>query len=271
MSYLWTELNARLQLISTTKGANYNWLFLPGGPGLGSESLHELTKLLHLPGTIWHLDLPGDGSNVTANNAQSFSHWSQALVQATQALDNVILVAHSTGGMYALSTPELQDNLEGLVLMNSAPDASWQQEFMQHVAAHPLPAVQALQKIYTQNPTNQTLKEITIASASYFFTGNNFEQKTAFLETLPYNHQVCDWSAEHFDQTYKARWIPKKIPTLIFAGQNDFITPLKLFTQSKEFERDNIVIKSIDHAGHFPWLENPGDVIIAFKEYSQRI
>jgi len=41
-----------------------NWLFLPGGPGLGSESLHELVAAVQTPGTSWLVDLPGDGSNI---------------------------------------------------------------------------------------------------------------------------------------------------------------------------------------------------------------
>jgi hypothetical protein len=62
-SYVWTKLKARLQLIRVTPTANFNWLFLAGGPGLGSESLNPLTQSLNLPGAMWNLDLPGDGSN----------------------------------------------------------------------------------------------------------------------------------------------------------------------------------------------------------------
>ncbi|EUA07894.1 hypothetical protein I545_6382 [Mycobacterium kansasii 662] len=43
-----------------------NWLFLPGGPGIGSESLHELVDTVDVPGCSWMVDLPGDGSNVNA-------------------------------------------------------------------------------------------------------------------------------------------------------------------------------------------------------------
>src|SRR5690242_16517022 len=104
--YLWTTLKARLQLISSRPGANFNWLFLPGGPGLGSESLQTLTNTLKLPGTTWHVDLPGDGSNHTDCDEESFSHWSKALLEVVDTLNNVILVAHSTGGMYVLATPK---------------------------------------------------------------------------------------------------------------------------------------------------------------------
>src|SRR5688572_9025224 len=117
--YLWTSLKSRLQYISSSKGEPFNWLFLPGGPGLGSESLAGLTTLLQLPGTVWHLDLPGDGSNTTSDDSHYFSSWSEALVEAVKSLDKVILVAHSTGGMYALATAKLEGLLAGLVLMDS--------------------------------------------------------------------------------------------------------------------------------------------------------
>ena len=75
--YLWTKLKARLKFVSANGEASYNWIFLPGGPGLGSEYLTTLTKPLHLPGTIWLLDLPGDGSNTTTNDVEYFVHWSK--------------------------------------------------------------------------------------------------------------------------------------------------------------------------------------------------
>ena len=41
----------------------WNWLFVPGGPGVGSESLAGLVAAVRPPGTCWLVDLPGDGSN----------------------------------------------------------------------------------------------------------------------------------------------------------------------------------------------------------------
>ncbi len=265
--YLWTTLRARLEFVRSTPGRNYNWLFLPGGPGLGSESLSSLTKILQVPGTLWHIDLPGDGSNQTADNVESFRHWSAALVELCGALDSVILVAHSTGGMYALATPALEKILTGLVLMDSAPDASWQEEFMRYTIEHPLTEMLELQRNYAKNPSNALLKAMTLASAPYLFRQMGPSKDLSFLEDLPYNHQVCDWSAQNFDQTYRAQWSPKTMQTLVFAGEDDPITPLKLFTQSKDFQRDNCVLKSIAGAGHFPWLENPKQVIAVFEDY----
>lgn len=122
--YLWTLAGGRLQFESSYKNYGLNWLFLPGGPGLGSEVLVNLTQLLknHIPGSIWHFDLPNDGSNVLKD--QSAYSWRAAIIQAVCSLENVILVAHSTLAMFVQTIPELEQFLHGLVLIGTAPDSS---------------------------------------------------------------------------------------------------------------------------------------------------
>lgn len=267
----WTQSRARLQLVSSSEEGNLNWLFLPGGPGLGAESLLPLLKILQLTGKLWLLDLPGDGSNTTSNNQESFKSWPAALIEATRSFNHVILVAHSTGGMYALSLPELEKHLEGLVLLDSAPDATWQISFAEIMKKQPIPGWQALQEKYEKNPSNEALKALTLASAPYLFTKKGQSSGIESLCSLPYNYETCQWSEKHFDRTYQAQWIPKTIPTLILAGEEDQITPLKLFQNDKRFSQENIIIKSIKGAGHYPWIENPAEVAEAFNFYVHQL
>ena len=170
------------------------------------------------------------------HDQQYFSRWSEALVESINALDNVVLVAHSTGGMYSLATPALQKMLTGLVLMDSAPDASWQQLLMEAVKHNPIPEVEYLHKLYAESPNNETLKQLTVLSVPYLFTKNGLKKDLSFLESLPYNFMTCEWSAQHFDPSYKAKWIPINIPTLIFAGEKDSVTPLSLFLEAIDFK-----------------------------------
>jgi pimeloyl-ACP methyl ester carboxylesterase len=270
-SVLWTASRARLQLVVNSEGANSNWLFLPGGPGLGSESLLPLLNILKLPGNLWLLDLPGDGSNTTTDNFESFSKWPIALIEAVGRFDHVILVAHSTGGMYALSLPELEDLLKGLVLLDSAPTAEWQAAFAEIVRDFTIPGLEVLQEKYAKTPNNQTLKELTLASAPYLFTQKGQASGIESLRSLPYNYETCQWSEKYFDQMYQAEWIPETTPTLILAGDEDLVTPLKLFQNDKRFCRENILLKSIKGAGHFPWIENPREVAEAFSAYADQV
>jgi len=230
-----------------------------------------LLNILQLSGSLWLLDLPGDGSNITANSGESFSHWPLALMEVVQAFDRVILVAHSTGGMYALSLPELEQCIEGLVLLDSAPDAEWQNAFAEEIKRMPISGIEVLQDRYQQNPTNESLKALTVASAPYLFTEEAMAKGSKMLCSLPYNCQTCLWSEKHFDHTYNAKWVPQTMPTLILAGENDLITPLHLFKNDKRFHRNNILIKSIPNSGHFPWIENPSSVREAFNEYASQM
>lgn len=268
---LYTHSKARLTKIKSTDGI-YNWLFLSGGPGLGSESLATLTNMLELPGNIWHLDLPGDGSNTTNNDEKYFANSSQALLEATACFTNVIFVAHSTGGMYALATKGLEDNLDGLVLLDSAPDSSWQkayQKFMENII---LPqSIHDLLVEFENNPTDELLKEITLAIMPYYLPKKSINKTIAAFKNLPFNCRSHHWSAENFDDTYQYQWVPQKIPTLILSGDSDPITPLELFQQHPAFQRPNIKIQSISQSGHFPWFDNPKETINAFQTYSQTL
>jgi len=270
IDHLKTPSAARLQRVRRLDEQNLHWLFLPGGPGLGSESLTLLVNILQLPGSMWLLDLPGDGSNTTLNNYESFSYWRAALVEAVTQFQHVILVAHSTGGMYALSAPELEKLLEGLILLDSAPDANWQISFEKMLRNNPILELETWQEKYRKNPSNTILKELTMASAPLLFTEKGIATGIKMLESLPYNYETFQWSEDHFDHTYQAKWIPKSIPTLTISGENDLITPLRLFSEDPQFNEDLIEIKSIKNAGHFPWIENPKDVAAVFKEYCAR-
>ena len=68
----WTPLGVRLRAHRRRKG-ECNWLFLPGGPGIGSESLTQLVDAADVPGTSWLVDLPGDGSNTNAPGAPTIA------------------------------------------------------------------------------------------------------------------------------------------------------------------------------------------------------
>jgi pimeloyl-ACP methyl ester carboxylesterase len=266
---VWTQSKARLQLMKSTTKYNLNWLFLPGGPGLGSESLSDLTKLLTLPGSLWHLDLPGDGSNCF--DQASFANWQTALVEAVGALPNPVLVGHSTGGMYALATPALKNYLSGLVLISSAPDTSWRKQYFEFCKNYPIIDANKIAAKYAKYPNNTLLRQLTIASAAHCFSDNSLKKGLKLLSSLPYNHESCDWSGAHFDETYKAKWIPKTLPTLILTGENDNIIPIHYFKNDKRFQRDNISIKIIKKAGHFPWIDNPNQVHELFSKYAKRV
>lgn len=147
--------------------------------------------------------------------------------------------------------------------MDSAPDKTWMQEFASHFGASPSSA----EREYQRAPSNETLKKFVLAGAPFMFNKPHLEKGCKNLKDLPYNHQAIQWTQEHFDPTYAAKWFPKNIPALIMAGSKDLPTPLKLFSQRDEFIRKNILMREIQNAGHFPWIEHPKAVVAAFADY----
>jgi len=272
-SSVWTRDGARLHYQSACKSGaqfpEFNWLFLPGGPGLGSETLSGLTELLKnkIPGTIWHLDLPNDGSNVLAD--KPISNWRAALTQAISALDHVILVAHSSLGMFAQTMPELEELLSGLVLIGSAPDASWQTQFEEYCLTDFDPLIAKAEQEYAENPDNETLRKLLIAAAKRcFVTEKSLIAGQQLIRRIPVNHHASEQEAQIFNsKEYKATWIPQKINILIANGSNDYITPSNLFEQNELYHRKNIVLHTISGAGHYPWFENPDEIVQVFQAW----
>lgn len=270
-SYLWTKSGCRLQQQSAAEGDAIHWLFLPGGPGLGSEALVDLTQTLknRIPGVIWHVDLPNDGSNLV--NKKILDEWKPALLEAVKAFDQVILVAHSSLSMYVQTVPELETILQGLVLLSSAPDTAWQIQFAEYCEAHPHSLINAAQQKYIDSPSNENLRTLLIHSAQYCFnTERTIEAGKALLRQLPINYAANEWSAQHFDSAYQTKWVPQALPTLIATGSEDHITPLSFFKNNSNYHRDNILIREISDAGHYPWFENPEAIVDAFQEFYRK-
>jgi pimeloyl-ACP methyl ester carboxylesterase len=245
------------------------WLLLPGGPGLGSESLYELADAMQVPGEIWMVDLPGDGSNPSASPAP-FATWPHVLLEALDGFASAIYVGHSTGGMYLLTVPELESRLAGLALVSSAPDAGWRAAFAAMTQRHPLPAVERAALAYEADKTNERLRELAVASAEWNFAPSAVEQGRDLLRRMPYNLDAVEWSARAFDDVYASTWWPRTLPALIVSGADDRIVDQSLW-QRPAFAGANVLHRTIAGAAHFPWIEQPAAVAAAFAELAARI
>jgi pimeloyl-ACP methyl ester carboxylesterase len=244
-----------------------NWLLLPGGPGIGSESLHELADCLEVPGAVWLIDLPGDGSNTTPGSP--FAKWPHVLIEAARAVPNPVYVGHSTGGMYLLDTPALRGHVRAIALLDTAPDASWHPAYVQMTKENPLPDFDVALAAYTDEPTVANLTDLVLASAPWNFTSIGLDKGRAMLARMPYNREAVEWSDANFDHSYKARWWPEA-PVLRLWGEDDRIVSQSAWSNPR-FDTPNVLTRCIPDAGHFPWIENPQAVGQAFREFHERL
>jgi pimeloyl-ACP methyl ester carboxylesterase len=263
---VFTSSGLRMRRMSAHPGI-LNWLLLPGGPGLGSESLHELLAALALPGTTWLVDLPGDGSN---RRAAAGAGWPGVLLEAVAALPNCVYVGHSTGGMYLQSVPELEARLRGLALVGSAPDASWREGFALTALQHPLPGVPEAALALASGGSDQALGALVQACAGWSFMPETLSRGRKMLARLPYNHQAYRWSEQFFDDSYVGQWWPKRLPTMVLHGACDRIIGAGCWS-GRHFHGGHVLHRVIANAGHFPWFEQPAAVHAAFQAFALRI
>ncbi|MCW8409404.1 alpha/beta hydrolase [Legionella sp. PATHC035] len=248
-----------------TEGRGCSWLFLPGGPGLGSEYLDNLCSRLQLPGSIFLLDFPQDGINTQGK--LDFKHWQEGLIDLLKDFSKPVLVTHSFSGMFALNFPELKHHLAGLVLMNTTTENS----FFQHVSAmqqqHHLPDLIPPASQYHLAPSDEAYKMFWNSYKHYCFTAEELVEGEKIMLLFAFNNTAYHYAIEHFYPDYSCKWFPETIPAMTIASENDFVCPPLIFMNNEKFQGKNCIHKIIRKAGHCPWLLFLNDVQHCFDDF----
>jgi pimeloyl-ACP methyl ester carboxylesterase len=217
-NYLFDAEHVRYELYQTKEGKNYNWLFLPGGPGADSSYLRSLVDELELPGNTWLIDLPGNGGNVQSSFSENYDQWIELFSKIIGQFDNPILVGHSFGGMFPLLFPELENYLKGFVILNSAP-VLWLEEAINYSKQFDLPDLSRDMQEFTQNPNQDTFNAALEACMPYYFPKVTLEEGRKLFSQTPCRWQPAVWwQRKAIELNFSAKWIPQNIPTLIIEG-----------------------------------------------------
>jgi pimeloyl-ACP methyl ester carboxylesterase len=270
-NYFYDANQVRYELYQTNGQKPYNWLFLPGGPGVDSRYYRELVDILDLPGNVWLIDLPGNGDNVSDCTTTDFDKWFEIFPSVVKKFDNPILVGHSFGGMFPLCFPELEKELKAFVILNSAPSL-WLEAAAVYAKQFNLPDLSKELQELMQNPSQETLKSVLNAGISYYFPVSTRDKGRQLFSQLPMQYlPAAWWQKKAMEMHFSAKWVPQHVPTLIIGGKYDGMCPFSLFEKDRRFQRENIQLRCIENAGHFPWIENPQEVQGAFEEFSSQL
>ncbi len=256
-----SQEQVRYQLYKSSNCENsYNWLFFPGGPGADSCYMKSLADVLELPGNVWLIDLPGNGSNLSNNYTDNFDAWFELYGNVVKQFKNPVIVGHSAGGTFSLLHPEFEGILRGLILLNATPHF-WPEEAVAYSKQFDLPDYTIQMKAFVENPSSETFHEALKACMPYYFPKEHLEKGTNLLLQVPFNFKPALWfQYKGVQGEIEATWIPQKVPTLIISGKYDCMCPVTLFTKDARFLRDNISFTCIETAGHCPWLEAPDTI-----------
>ena len=269
--YFYDQDQVRYELYQTNEGQNYNWLFFPGGPGADSSYLRSLVNELQLPGNVWLIDLPGNGSNTSGSYSDDFDGWFELFPRLVKKFENPVVVGHSFGGILTLLSPELEGVLKGCVILNSAP-VLWLEEAASYAKQFDLPDLTNDMQAFIQDPNQTTFDAALAACMPYYFPKETLEKGRKLLSQVAFQYRPAVWGqVKALEGKLKAKWIPERVPTLIVGSKYDCICPFSLFKRDKRFQRDNIKLLYIEDGGHNPWIENPEAVREAFEEFSSRL
>lgn len=270
-NYLYDSNHVRYELYQTSEGKPYNWLFFPGGPGADSSYLRSLVDELKLPGNVWLIDLPGNGSNLSEGYLEDFDQWANLFPGIIQQFDNPVLVGHSFGGMFPLLFPELESYLKGFVILNSTPSL-WLEEAVAYSKQFDLPDLSKEMQEFTVNPNPGTFRTALDACMPYYFPESTLEKGRELLAQVDFQYQPAVWwQRKAIESNFSAKWIPQEVPTLIIGSRYDCICPFALFQKDKRFQRSNIELLFIENAGHVIWVENPAKAKEAFEKMILRL
>ena len=259
----------RFRLAAESEG-RYDWLFVPGGPGGDSGYFLSLLAHLHLPGRAWLVDLPGNGTNKVAKD-YDYDQWLEIYPTLVDPFHHPVLVGHSAGSHLALLFPELEEKLAAFAILNASP-CLWLEEAVRYGKPFDLPDLSREMAAFTANPTQETFDVALEANLPYYFSPSHLSAGREMLADLPFPWRPAVWwQRTAIASNFSAKWIPQLLPTSVVSGRYDCITPYTLFANDTRFHRENIEFTMIADAGHFPWVENPGEVRRAFDRLIARI
>lgn len=272
-NYLYDANHTRLQLVKSVPGEKiFNWLFIPGGPGVDSSYLNGLVKAINLPGNYWLVDFIFNGTNTDYPKTPEaiYQQWPRYLEQVVSQFENPILVGNSFGGYLPFFCPELEKSLTALIILNSVPTTS-SDVFAQVIAKHNLPSLTEVKERFIAEPSLENMKAFYMQEVPYLFRKENSAKG---IDQIIHKMEFC-LDAEHWwyaggHALYsEIKWVPQNVRTLIMGGSDDFITPFAIFEQDTRFHRHNITMTNIADAGHFPWVEQPDLICETIESFMQ--
>ena len=246
-----------------------NWLFFPGGPGIGSAYFEKFCIDLDVTGTKYLFDFPKDGTN--PEGSLDLSLWKNGFIDLCESTPNCIVVTHSFSGMFCLTIPDTEQYVKGLVLMATTPSNTFFEHIMAMKETHDLPDISSLLTTYAQDPSVNNYKKFWKTYKHYCFTQQEQEEAEKALALFAYNCDAYSFAVDHFYPHYKSCWVPSKIPTLTIAGNMDCICPPHAFVNNPDYARPNITNLLIQNAGHCPWILDMTTIQRSFRSFQKNV
>jgi pimeloyl-ACP methyl ester carboxylesterase len=259
------------KIFATRRGAGPAAILLHGGPGIGAE---------HLVGLVEELDglingvLPqqrGLGPSTLEGPRDIETHVADAIaVLDDLGWERAWLIGHAWGGHLAMhiavAHPERVTGLILLETLGAIPDGG-SAELVANMVARLTPderaeldALVARQEAGDDDPNLMAKLYMTLWPSYSYIHGNVLPFQSLRLEVpLEGEPTTVDSVAAHFEARTLERGLPGlDLPALLIHGAGDPM-PMSATTDTAALI-PGARVEVVEEAGHFPWLERPGEV-----------
>jgi pimeloyl-ACP methyl ester carboxylesterase len=261
------------EIFATRRGENEGprVLLLHDGPGIGAE---------HLVGLVEELDGVIDGvlpqqrglsPSTLAGPRDVETHVADAIALLDHlGWDRAWLVGHAWGGHLALhiavAHPERAAGLILIGTLGAVPDGG-SAKLVENLVARLLPAeraeldaLMARQAAGDDDPNLMDQIYMTLWPSYSYIHGNVLPFQSLRLEQpLEGEPDTMASVRAHFEARTLVRGLPAlRLPALLVHGEGDPM-PLSATLETASLIR-GASVRGVEQAGHFPWLERPGDI-----------
>lgn len=193
-------------------------------------------------------------------------------------IEKMHLMAHSWGGLlamkYAIKYPS---NLNSLVLLNSMPASTdlWREE--SQIIAGEITSEDSLKRqelvrsdLMQNNPT-EAIEQLLLISYRSQFNNPSLADSLDFYIPEDYmsrSRKFSNLMAELMDYDLHDALDSLQVPTLLIYGESEPAVTLSGLDLDSTIQNSELVI--IQDSGHFPFIEQPGDLIREIEQFLEQ-
>lgn len=267
------------ELYYETLGAGVPLLLMHGGLGFDHSGFRPAHDQLADQGTqVIYYDHRGNGRSARPESWEGITHdtftTDADALREHLGLEKVVLLGHSYGGFLAMEYAlRHQEHLSGLILLCTAPTLDYPDVIMQNVRRRSTPETAEVLMGALGNPTTDeaVYRDMWHTILPLYFKQPDAVDCDGVLARAHLSAVAGYHAFTNLVPNYNV--LPRlgeiRVPTLVMAGRDDFITPPEQAERIQQaIPGAELVI--FEESGHFPFVEEPAKYFDVVTEFVRR-
>jgi pimeloyl-ACP methyl ester carboxylesterase len=230
---------------------------LPGGPGLGADTLAGLEELAN-SFNVFLVDPPGTGGKKLVERPTYDDLLYENWLEVCSVQGSKILVGHSFGGIQAVDIFLKDPTQFSAIILVAAPFspetfAGMDKQYQKLIT----PGLKASEDNFYKNPTDENYANWFSKYCSLCFIDSNIDRGARLFRSDNISGEsfmgASDEMTKRYDELVKMK--NYEVPKLFISGEKDLLVLPEL--SKKDAEAGGFKFEIIDNAGHFVFFDQP--------------